>query len=147
MFVVRLVFFPIKLGTKATGLAAKTGYRTGRLLGYRRMFVFGLGVFVGLLIAPGPGEELRAKLRSWFEGMQLPSDPDLSDRVRFELSHSPRTWHLPQPEVDVQDGRVVLSGDVPHETARTDLERAVTAVPGVTGVENLLTISGTNGHN
>jgi osmotically-inducible protein OsmY len=47
----------------------------------------------------------------------------------------------------VHDGRVVLSGDVPHESARTDLEHAVTAVPGVTGVENLLTISGTNGHN
>lgn len=147
MFVVRLVFFPIKLGTKATGLAAKTGYRTGRLLGYRRMFVFGLGVFVGLLLAPGPGEELRAKLRSWFAGMQLPSDPDLGDRVRFELSHSPRTWHLPQPDVDVHDGRVVLSGDVPHETARADLERAVTGVPGVTGVDNLLNIAGTNGHN
>ena len=147
MFVVRLVFFPIKLGTKATGFAAKTGYRTGRLLGYRRLFVFGLGVFVGLLIAPGPGEELRARLKSWLQGMQLPSDPDLSDRVRFELSHSPRTWHLPQPDVDVHDGRVVLSGDVPHETARSDLERAVTAGPGVTGVENLLPIAGTNGHN
>ena len=147
MFVVRLVFFPIKLGTKATTVAAKTGYRTGRLLGYRRLVVFGLGVFVGLLLAPGPGEELRAKLKAWMQGLQLPADPDLSDRVRFELSRSPRTWHLPQPEVDVQDGRVVLSGDVPHETARADLERTVTGVPGVTGVENLLTISGTNGHN
>src|SRR4051794_38005789 len=147
MFVVRLVFFPVKLGTKATGLAAKTGYRTGRLLGYRRLFVFGIGVFVGLLIAPGPGEELRARLKSWFQGMQLPSDPDLSNRVRFELSHAPTTWHLPQPEVDVHDGRVVLTGDVPHETARADVERAVTGVPGVAGVDNLLTIAGTNGHN
>ena len=147
MLVVRLAFFPIKLGTKATKVAAKTGYRTGRLLGYRRLTVFAIGVFVGLLIAPGPGEELRARLKEWMQGLQLPSDPDLGDRVRFELSHSPRTWHLPQPEVDVQDGRVVLSGDVPHESARTDFEQTVTAVPGVTGVENLLTISGTNGHN
>ena len=147
MFVVRLVFFPFKIGAKTTGFAAKTGYRTGRLLGYRRLAVFGIGVFVGLLIAPGPGEELRAKLKSWIQGTQLPSDPDLSDRVRFELSHSPRTWNLPQPAVDVHDGRVVLSGDVPHETARADLEQAVTGVPGVTGVENLLTIAGTNGHN
>lgn len=147
MFVVRLVFFPVKLGTKATKVAAKTGYRTGRLFGYRRLAVFGIGVFVGLLIAPGPGEELRAKLKAWFRELQLPSDPDLSDRVRFELSHSPRTWHLPQPDVDVHEGRVVLKGDVPHETARADLERTVTAVPGVTSVDNLLTISGTNGHN
>jgi len=147
MLVVRLVFFPIKLGTKATKVAAKTGYRTGRLLGYRRLTVFAVGVLVGLLLAPGPGEELRQKLKAWFRDLQPPSDPDLSDRVRFELSHSPRTWHLPQPDVDVQDGRVVLSGDVPHETARADFEQTVTAVPGVTGVENLLTISGTNGHN
>lgn len=147
MFVVRLVFFPFKAGAKATSVAAKTGYRTGRLLGYRRLFVFGLGVFVGLLIAPGPGAELRAKLKAWFEELQLPSDPDLGERVRFELSHSPRTWHLPQPEVDVHEGHVVLSGDAPNETAKVEFERTVTAVPGVTGVENLLTISGTNGHN
>lgn len=147
MLLVRLVFFPFKLGAKTTAVAAKTGYRTGRLLGYRRLAVFGLGVAVGMLIAPGPGAELRARLKALVQGLQLPSDPDLTDRVRFELSHSPRTWHLPQPEVDVHEGRVVLSGDVPHETARADVERTVTSVPGVTGVENLLTISGTNGHN
>jgi hypothetical protein len=147
MLVVRLVFFPIKVGTKATTLAAKTGYRTGRLFGYRRLFVFGLGIAVGLLIAPGPGQELREKLRAALGGGEPPSDPDLGERVRFELSHSPRTWHLPQPDVDVQEGRVVLSGAVPHATARTDLESTVTSVPGVTAVENLLTISGTNGHN
>ena len=147
MFVVRLVFFPVKVGTKATTLAAKTGYRTGRLLGYRRLFVFGVGVFVGLLIAPGPGRQLREKLSALLSGGQPPSDPELGERVRFELSHSPRTWHLPQPDVHVQDGRVVLSGAVPHATARADLERTVTGVPGVSGVENLLTVSGTNGHN
>ncbi len=147
MFVVRLVFFPIKVGAKTTKLAAKTGYRTGRLLGYRRMFVFALGVGVGLLFAPGPGAELRQKLKDLLAGGVPPSDPELGDRVRFELSHSPKTWHLPQPEVEVQDGRVVLSGAVPHATARADFERTVNGVPGVMAVENLLTISGTNGHN
>jgi hypothetical protein len=147
MLVVRLVFFPLKVGTTATKVAAKTGYRTGRLLGYRRLFVFGLGIFVGLMIAPGPGRELRAKLQALVGGGQPPSDPELGDLVRFELSHSPRTWHLPQPEIDVQDGRVVLSGAVPHATARSDLERTVTGVPGVMAVENLLTVTGTNGHN
>ena len=147
MLVIRLALFPVKVGTKATKVAAKTGYRTGRLLGYRRLFVFGVGVFVGLLIAPGPGRELREKLQAMLSGGQPPSDPELGERVRFELSHSPRTWHLPQPEVDVQDGRVVISGAVPHATARADLERTVTGVPGVTAVENLLTVTGTNGHN
>jgi len=147
MLVVRLAFFPIKVGTKATKVAAKTGYRTGRLLGYRRLTLFALGVFVGLLIAPGPGRELRQKLQALLNGGASMSDPELGDRVRFELSHSPRTWHLPQPDVDVQAGRVVLSGAVPHATARADLESAVTGVPGVTAVENLLTVTGTNGHN
>jgi osmotically-inducible protein OsmY len=99
------------------------------------------------LFAPGPGRELREKLQALLAGGQPPSDPELGERVRFELSHSPRTWHLPQPEIDVQDGRVVLSGAVPHATARADLERTVTGVPGVASVDNLLTITGTNGHN
>src|SRR5688500_9744175 len=147
MLVVRLVFFPLKVGKAATKVAAKTGYRTGRLLGSRRLFVFGLGVFVGLLIAPGPGRELRAKLQALLGQGQPPSDPELGELVRFELSHSPRTWHLPQPDLDVQNARVVLPGALPHATARADLERTVTAVPGVTAVENLLTVTGTNGHN
>jgi hypothetical protein len=147
MLVVRLVLFPLKVGTTATKVAAKTGYRTGRLVGYRRLFVFGAGICVGLLIAPGPGAVLREKLKSIIAGVKLPSDPELSDLVRFELSHSPRTWHLPQPDVNVQGGRVVLSGAVPHATARADLERTVTGVPGVSAVENLLTVTGTNGHN
>ncbi|MEY2454175.1 MAG: hypothetical protein QOD92_3749 [Acidimicrobiaceae bacterium] len=147
MLVVRLVLFPIKVGTTATKVAAKTGYRTGRLFGYRRLFVFGLGIAVGLLIAPGPGRELRAKLQAVLKGVVPPSDPELGELVRFELSHSPRTWHLPQPEIAVEGGRVVLSGAVPHATARADLERTVNSVPGVMAVENLLTVTGTNGHN
>src|SRR3954465_4355033 len=97
LFVVRLVFLPVKVGTKATKVAAKTGYRTGRLLGYRRLFVLGVGIAIGLLLAPGPGRELREKIKGLLAGAMPPADPDLGERVRFELSHSPRTWHLPQP--------------------------------------------------
>jgi len=147
MILVRIVFLPFRLAFKTTGVATKVGYRTGRLVGYRRLAVFGTGVVVGLLIAPMAGSLLRAKLRELAAGARLPSDPELGDQVRFELSHSPRTWHLPQPDVDVQDGRVVLSGSVPHATARADLERTATGVPGVTGVDNLLTVAGSNGQN
>jgi hypothetical protein len=147
MLLVRIVFFPVRLAFRTTGFATKVGYRTGRMVGYRRLFVFGVGVGVGLLIAPTTGPQLRAKLRDIFSGARLPSDPELGEQVRFQLSHSPRTWHLPQPEVDVQDGRVVLTGAVPHAAASVDLERTATSVPGVTSVDNLLTISGSNGHN
>src|SRR5256885_16602173 len=68
MFVVRLVFFPVKVGAKTTKVAAKTGYRTGRMLGYRRLFVFALGIAVGVLFAPGPGRELRDKIKAILAG-------------------------------------------------------------------------------
>jgi hypothetical protein len=146
MIVVRLVLLPFKVGAKTTKVAAKTGYRTGRLLGYRRLFVFGVGVAVGLLVAPVPGVRLRQAIRDVLGSGMPPSDPDLSALVRFELSHSPKTWNLPQPDVDVRDGTVVLKGSVPHTTAKSELEQAASAVPGVTGVENLLQVAGTNGH-
>src|SRR4051795_5571619 len=145
MIVVRFVLFPFRLGAKTTTLAAKTGYRTGRLLGYRRLFVFGAGIAVGLLLAPVPGARLRQAIRDAIGGGMPPSDPDLGELVRFELSHSPKTWHLPQPEVDVQDGTVVLKGSVPHATAKSELEQAANAVPGVSAVESHLQVAGTNG--
>jgi len=60
----RTVVWPYKVGTGSM----KLGYRTGRLFGYRRIFVFGLGVAVGLLLAPVTGAELRNKLRELIEG-------------------------------------------------------------------------------
>jgi hypothetical protein len=60
----RTVVWPYKVGTGSM----KLGYRTGRLFGYRRIFVFGIGVAVGLLLAPVTGAELRNKLRALIEG-------------------------------------------------------------------------------
>lgn len=141
----RLIFFPAKVGVGTTRLGVKAGYRTGRLLGYRRLFVFAVGVGVGLLIAPTPGRELRAKLRAKIEG-SLGEPTDLAEKVRYELSHSPRTWHLPQPEVEIIGGTAVLRGEVPHDVGRVDLERTAAAVSGVVQVENLVAVTGTNGH-
>ena len=59
----RLIFLPAKVGVGTTKLGVKAGYRTGRLLGYRRLFVFAVGVGVGLLIAPMAGRELRARIQ------------------------------------------------------------------------------------
>ena len=146
MLLFRLLFLPVRLGVKTTGFAVKSGYRTGRFLGYRRIFVLGTGIAIGLLIAPVPGRQLRARLAS-FLAQFGPPPTDLSEQVRFELSHSPKTWHLPQPDVVVRDGLVVLTGSVPHATARADIEQAATGVPGVSRVQNLLTVTGTNGQN
>lgn len=59
----RPVVWPIKAGAFGTAV----GYRTGRLLGYRRLALVGLGVAIGLAVAPRPGRELRAKLRGLLE--------------------------------------------------------------------------------
>lgn len=146
---IRLIFLPAKLGVGSAKLGVKTGYRTGRLVGYRRIFLFGLGIGVGLLIAPMTGREARAKLQELLEARRGGASTDLAERVRFELSHSPRTWHLPQPEVEVLGATAILRGEVPHETGRAELERTAAAVAGIVAVENLLDIvstAGTNGH-
>lgn len=143
---IRLFFLPVKVGVGTTKLGVKAGYRTGRLLGYRRLFVFGAGVAVGLLIAPTAGSELRAKLQRLIDERRGAPGGDLAEKVRYELSHSPRTWHLPQPAVEVVGSRAILRGEVPHEVGRADLERTAAAVAGVVDVDNLVDISGTNGH-
>jgi len=145
----RLIFLPAKVGVGTTKLGVKAGYRTGRMLGYRRVLVFGAGVAVGLLIAPMTGREARARLQRLIEERRGTGTSDLAERVRFELSHAPRTWHLPQPSVEVQGGTAILRGVVPHETGRVDLERTAAAVAGVVEVDNHIAIAaatGTNGH-
>ena len=151
-----MIWFLLTLPFKLVGLGFKTGagsvkltHRSLRLMGYRRLFVFSAGIGVGVLIAPGPGAEMRAKLREALEGLKgaAPAGSgaaDLPSRVRDELSSSPRTWHLPQPSVAVDgEGRIVLSGDVPDATASADLERVAAAVRGVVSVDNRLVVPNT----
>ena len=119
----KLIFFPIKV----------TG-RSLRWVGLRRLVLIGFGATLALLITPVPGSEMRRRL-SRLVARRVP-DADLAARVRHELSHSPRTWHLPQPSISVLQGRVVLAGQAPHATGRADLERVVASVPGVVSVDN-----------
>ncbi|MET0727405.1 MAG: BON domain-containing protein [Acidimicrobiales bacterium] len=138
----RLIFLPVRVGVGTTKLGVKAGYHAGRLVGYRRIVLFGLGVGVGLLVAPMTGREARAKLQSLIEQRRSGGRTgDLAERVRYELSNSPRTWHLPQPFVEVHGGTAILRGEVPHETGRVDLERTAAAVAGVVAVENHVAIS------
>jgi hypothetical protein len=151
MILIRLLLFPIKLALRLLGFTLKVGYVSGkvpmkvsarsvRLVGFRGWLFLAVGIGVGLLLAPGPGRELRVKLQKLLEGGGT-SDSDLTEKVSFELAHAPRTWHLDQPDVSVTDGRVTLRGTVPGDDARDELARVAGAVPGVAGVENLVTVS------
>ena len=141
---VRLLFMPVKVGVGTTRVGVKVGYRAGRLVGYRRMALVAAGVGVGLMIAPMAGREARTRIRDrWIN--RTNGGGDLAELVREELSRSPRTWHLPQPEVELVGSCAILRGDVPHQGARAEMERAAAAVQGVVSVKNYLTVVGLSG--
>ena len=142
MILFRLAWLPVRMSLGTAKLSAKAGYRTGRLLGYRRLFVFGVGAAVGLLVAPVTGTELRSAIRRRIEARGV-TDAELLERVRFELAHHPRTWHLPQPEVTVFERRVTLRGEAPDDDARNEMIRAAGALAGVAGVEDRFLVTGT----
>jgi osmotically-inducible protein OsmY len=146
LFPFRLVFGVGRLGFRTGRLTARSTYRASRFVGLSRLLALGVGVAIGLLIAPTTGAELRDRLRRQWEARGAPaSDDAVADRVRYELSHSPRTWHLPQPSVEVVAGRAILTGDAPHATGKADIERAAAAVPGVAEVDNRLVVGPGNG--
>jgi hypothetical protein len=147
----RLLILPFKLVWAAVELAfragrlvgqvpLRVGRTTSRLMGVRGVVGLLAGLAVGLLFAPGPGRELRARLRALQARRAGLSDPELAERVVFELEHAPRTWHLPQPTVTVASGRVILGGTVAQASARDELGRVAGAVPGVAAVDNLLEV-------
>jgi hypothetical protein len=112
-----------------------------RVLGIRRLVLFGTGIVVGLLLAPGPGAELRERLAQRLSDLTGGSDDEaLADAVRVVLADSPRTWHLDPPQIEVVRGTVVLTGSVPHLEAKDNIERTVLAVPGVLDIDNRLVI-------
>jgi hypothetical protein len=61
-----------RAGYSAGRRSARATYRATRLLGLKRMLVFGVGVGVGLLIAPVPGVEMRERLRRRWEEYREP---------------------------------------------------------------------------
>lgn len=132
----KLLTLPFRLVFGTVGLS----FKTIRFVGLSRILAFGTGVGVGLAVAPTTGADFRARLLERYAATAS-SAGDLGETVRYELAHSPRTWHLPQPVVTVEGNRVTLTGEVPHETARGDLGRTAGAVVGVAAVDNRLTIS------
>lgn len=132
----KLVTLPVRVVFRVLGLSV----RTIRFLGIGRILAFAAGVGTGLAVAPTSGRELRAVLRERQQSLAA-TGGDLAAVVRHELANSPRTWHLPQPTVNVDEGRrVVLTGVVPHEDARHDLLRTAGAVAGVRAVDDHLSV-------
>jgi hypothetical protein len=132
------MLFPIRLAL----LPIRVSLRIARLLGLRRLLWLGAGLAVGLLVAPTTGAEARARLRQLLEERRPAGDQDLAEKVRFELSHSPRTWHLPQPVVEVVGNVAVLRGQVPHDAGREDLGRTAASVSGIVEVDNRVIVAG-----
>src|SRR4051812_48451992 len=102
----RLVVWPVKAVTgttkvttkgaaKATAGSFKAGYKTGRLLGYRRMVVLGAGVGIGLLVAPRTGRETRELVRSRLEERGLLPPPPQDDAAPVAPSPLPETASVP----------------------------------------------------
>jgi hypothetical protein len=150
-FLGRLLILPFKLtlatletafraGRLVGSVPVKAGRGTSRIMGVRGVIGLGIGLALGLLFAPGPGRELRERLRALWARRAAPSDGELAERVVFELEHAPRTWHLAQPTVTVVSGRAILSGTVGQATERDELGRVAAAVPGVAAVDNLLEV-------
>jgi hypothetical protein len=150
MFLIRLLLLPFKIAFALIGIALKTGFRVGtlpfkvsgrvaRVPRFRGWFFLLAGLVVGLLLAPGSGRELRAKLQKLLD-RSSDSDGDVADKVSFELAHAPRTWHLSQPAVSVSAGMVTLRGTVPNGEGRDELGRVTAAVPGVLAVDNQIDV-------
>jgi hypothetical protein len=149
----RLILLPFKLVGRLTAvllkvvlklglLPFKLGRATARLMTFRGILLGAVGVAAGLLLAPMTGRQLREKLMAMLAGGGAVPDDELAEKVSFELSHAPRTWHLePQPDVSVIAGRVVLSGQVRTDDARSEFARVAAAVPGVVAVDNQLEVT------
>ena len=84
------------------------------------------------------------KMASLKSAQQRPTPDDLTlrDRIESEVFRDPE---MPKGDInlDVNNGIVTIRGAVDNAFRIATIEKAVFKVPGVTGVENLLHVSGT----
>jgi uncharacterized protein (DUF2267 family) len=102
-----------------------------------------IGLAIGLRARGGRGAPSRAgrAARRFRQRRRLEvSDLELADRVRTGLGPVQERLDLPRVHVAVQDGVVLLHGDVGWAREAAALVRAVGSVPGVRGVDSHLHI-------
>jgi osmotically-inducible protein OsmY len=137
------IVLPVKAVVASLKLTAKTTVVTTRAALRSSLISFAAGVGLGWFLTSTPtGRQLVDQVRDLVGGGASGpvDDEQLTAQVRTELASSTRTWHLPQPEVSVSGGVVTLTGTVPHEVGRADLENAARSVRGVTAVVNHVTV-------
>jgi osmotically-inducible protein OsmY len=118
-------------------------FRTVRFVGISRVLAFLAGVGAGMRLGPDAAHEVKARLAGAAGGGAgggAAVTTELASTVRDELAQSSRTWHHPQPQVTVSGNRVTLTGQVPHDDARSDLGRVAGAVAGVAAVDNRIEV-------
>ncbi len=76
-----LITRPVVWPLRSARFGAATGFRVGRLLGLRRLSYLGVGVAIGLLVAPVPGQELRRRIRE-----KLVPEPPLAEVVDLRIA-------------------------------------------------------------
>jgi hypothetical protein len=81
-----MIWFLLTLPFRLVGLGTKVSFGTIKVLGVRRLLLVGIGVAIGLLVAPGPGAELRRKLREALEPAPKLPLPDLLEPVPDEVA-------------------------------------------------------------
>ena len=133
---------------KVVAVPFKVTNRAVRLVGYRRVGLLMVGAAAGAVLSPVSGTELRRRIAEEIHRRRAGTEPTVEERVRQHLAQSPRTWHLPQPEVvavAVGDGtgwQIILAGEISDASARRDLEQASLSVTGVESVDNRLRVVG-----
>lgn len=140
-----LVIVPLRTSFALLAFSARTTAHTTRLAVRSSLVAFLAGLGLGWLLGTPTGRQMLADARSLVRGDEPPTDAELAERVRAELRGSASTWHLVQPGVDAVAGIVTLSGEVPHDQARSDLVAVVGAVPGVEAVADRLVVAVTEG--
>ena len=122
-----------------------TTYRATRFVGLSRLLAVGVGVAIGMLVAPTSGADLRDRLRRrWRRATPPPATKAVAEQGRRAVLAP----HMaPTPARGRRRGR---HGHPhrrsPHETGKADIERAAAAVPGVSEVDSHRLVVGTTGN-